>query len=299
MNPFDTPPSTPPVSLTPPAPESPRSGGRGRLALVAAVTAGVVGAGAIGIGQLVSADRPSVSEEPTDEPTETTIPDEPAEDETGDDRGVPTIEGEIVIDLGDGETLVIDLGEVAACLPDLDQLPDLDGFPDLEDLPDLGELDDLDDLDDLPFLDELPGLDGTTITITGPDGLEVVTLGDDGSVTITSEDGEVTVETDGDAGVGEIDVLGDIDLGDLDLGNLEDVFGEDALGDLEELLGEGLFEDLEEILGGDLFGEEALGEGPVGESDDLDQILGAIGGGALGELFGDLDDCLRGALDQG
>ena len=63
------------------------------------------------------------------------------------------------------------------------------------------------------------------MTVIGPDGLSVVELGDgDGSVTITQQDGEVTIDTEGSATVNELDeMLGAIELPDLGSLDLEQI----------------------------------------------------------------------------
>lgn len=247
------------------------------MVLVAALAAGAVGVTAVGLGQLASADRPSVSEEPV-EPTSAlveTTEDDTTNDEPAPDDGdeTPTIDGEIVIDPGDGEPFVVDLGAVTACLPDFGALPGLEAFPELEEFP---------EWDDFPAFEEFTEfeLDGTTITIVGPNGTEVVTLGEDGSVTITSEDGELSVETDGDATVDDL------------FGDLDELFDDEAFGDLDDLFGESLDE-----LFGDFFDEEFLEDL---EDLDLDEFFSFEEGseGDLGELFGDLDDCIRDALEE-
>ena len=119
MNPFDLPPSTPPVSTEPPDPSAPR---RGRMALVALASAGLLAGGVVGVSALVSADDPEL--EPAAEPIEA-APTGPDEDDTptDSDTGTPSIDGEIVIDTGDGDPIVLDIGELADI--DGDQLAEL------------------------------------------------------------------------------------------------------------------------------------------------------------------------------
>ncbi len=238
MNPFELPPIGDPVSVEAPHPERPR---RGRMAVVAVVTAGLIGGGIAGISQLASADQPDLAATAApDEPitAATTSPpddgdrdestsDEPASDEPRSDQPSVGRSGEIVLDDGDGDPIVIDLGDLAD--GDLGRLTECLGFPmfdfgigDLEsgewtpgELPNLDEF--LDEfLDDRPFdLPELDGewaggafdVDGGSVTVAGPDGVSVVDLGESGSVTITKEDGEVTISTDGDATVSQLDEL--------------------------------------------------------------------------------------------
>lgn len=254
MNPFDQPPTEPPVSLDPPGAAA--SGGhdgprRGRMALAALAAAGLVGGGIVVAGQFASADRPSLdAAETVDAPApEQSGDDEPApSDGDGRDGELPSIDGEIVIDDGDGQPLVLDLGRIAECLGPIfgghewsaEGLPPMPFDEQFEE-----RMQDF--LDELP-MDELEGLDdgvrifgsgGSTITVVGPDGVEIIDLGEgDATVTIEQSDGELTIETDGDATVAELpDVgqllpgLGELDLGELDLGELD--LGELDLGELD------------------------------------------------------------------
>lgn len=214
------------------------------MALVALATAGLVGGGIVVAGQLASADEPTLRTA-DDEPTTVESDDEArATDDGADDSSVEPGSGEVVIDLGD-------IGDVARCLglsfgdgegpfgprrgrlfdEDFEQRMEefLDGLPwdELGDLPgelggDLGAMGD----DGVRIF----GSGGSTITIVGPDGLQVIDLGDgDASVTIEQQDGELTVTTEGDASEVDLPDLGELlprrgehrDLGDLpDLGEL-------------------------------------------------------------------------------
>ena len=117
----------------------------------------------------------------------------PADSQAPDDTS--DLDGKIVIKIGDGDPIVIDLG-------DLGSLGGLAGGS--GDLGDLGKIEQC--IGDLPFdlnIDGGPGLDvfgsGGEITVTGPNGLSVLSFGDgDGSVTITKKDGEITISSDGD-----------------------------------------------------------------------------------------------------
>lgn len=261
MNPFDLPPLGDPVSFDPPLPSGPR---RGRMALVAVLTAGLIGGGIAGISQLASADRADLSASATatpDEPNDDTAPpattapsddvdgEEPTSDEP--EPSEPTLDtsGQIVLDDGDGDPIVIDLGDLAD--GDFGKLTECLGFPmfdfDIDvgglepgdwqpgDLPTLDEF-----LNDLPFdlgdiEGELGGLfdaDGGSVTVTGPDGVSVVDLGENGSVTVTKENGEVTISTAGDASVSDLaDVFGD--FGTVFEGGL---FDEEALNEFLDSL---------------------------------------------------------------
>ena len=151
---------------------------------------------------------------------------------------LPDVFGDLFGDV-DPQCLVDRLGDLTpADLPDFD----LDGLdlPFLDEL-DLGDLDldglDLGDLD----LGELGGewMEPHVIVFDG-DLPSFIDFGDgDGSVTITKTGDEITVTTDGDVTVEQLDAivdgvleglpeidpndfdLGDLDLGDLDLGDLD------------------------------------------------------------------------------
>lgn len=261
MNPFDQPPTEPPVSFHPPS--DPGRGGvegprRGRMALAALAAAGLVGGGIVVAGQFASADEPSlgtaaVLDEPVDEPAEEPV-EEPADDQGGD---APMIDGEIVIDDGDGDPLVLDLGRIGECVGPIlggegsGALPFDDEFQQrmeefLDDLPwdELG--------DGLPhdLLDDgvrIFGSGGSTITVVGPDGVEVIDLGDgDATVTIEQSDGGLTIETEGDVTVNELPDLGEMlpemfpDPGEMDsdrpeLGEMSELFPFD-LDEIESCL---------------------------------------------------------------
>lgn len=135
---------------------------------------------------------PPPAPEPSTPPTvpgDTEAPDAPAPDDTTD------LNGKIVIQIGDGDPIVIDLGDL---------LGDTGNNGDLGDLGDLGKIEQC--IGDLPFdlnIDGGPGLNvfgsGGQITVTGPNGLTVLDFGDgDGSVTITKKDGEITISSEGD-----------------------------------------------------------------------------------------------------
>ena len=244
MNPFDQPPSGAPVSSTPPSGPAHDGARRGRLALAALAAAGLVGGGVVVAGQFASADE---------RPTLTTV-DEPGADdgeepgsgaESGtDDRDGPRIDGRIVVDDGDGDPIVIDLGEVGACVgpilrggpfgpfgegqPDRPPRPfDEDFHRRMEEFLDGLELDGLGELDDDGV--RIFGSGGSMVTIVGPDGVEVIDLGDgDATVTIEQRDGELSVETDGDARVSELPDVRDL------LPNLRDLDRDEDRGERRE-----------------------------------------------------------------
>jgi hypothetical protein len=267
------PPSTPPVSLDPPG--GPAEGGpagprRGRMALVALATAGLVGGGIVVVGQFVAADGPTLRSAP-DESSSVTVDDDESEDSEDEPAGQPSdddgddgdgggISGEIVIDDGDGDPFVIDLGAMG---PVLDCLglsgPDGSIFGPHGDGPRRGPLFDDDFAERMEeFLDDLPvqewldlelgdlhgddgvrifGSGGSTVTVVGPDGVEVIDLGEgDATVTIEQTDGEIDVTTEGDAEVGELPDLGDMlpRLDELDPGELPDL-GKLLPFDLDEI----------------------------------------------------------------
>ena len=217
MSPFDQPPSSPPVSFDQP-PDGGRRRRRRRTAAVAAASVGLAAAGVVAVAQLASADDsdplPANAVAQVDEappvPAPTTVPDDEPDEPAGDDQ--------IVIRIGDEEPIVIDLGDLG--------LP-----PELGDLSELGELGELGDLQDLDFeqvqkclggslldldlgavpgsLPPLGGLDvfGDDVTLAGPDGVSVLDFGEgDGSVTIT-ENGELTITSEGDVDVQQLDEI--------------------------------------------------------------------------------------------
>jgi hypothetical protein len=294
MNPFDAPPSTPPVSLESPTdPPAPR---RGRMALVAVASTGLLAAGVIGVSALATADDPPL--EPVDaadaadsllaaavddDPGER---EEPAPDENdggdeGDDGGddtdgngdEPSLDGEIRIETGDGDPIVIDLGELGsldgdawerfrecADLPiwldgDLGgELGDLDlTLGDALDDPELeaqfdelfGEFESMFDDFDLDvwldgWLDDSGLLDGSILeqepgSILGGPGV----LADGGAVTVLGPDG-VTIIDLGD-GDGSVTITRDGDTGELTIttdGTATEQQLDDLFGELPEFDGE-------------------------------------------------------------
>jgi hypothetical protein len=183
----------------------------------------LIAAGVLAVSQLASDEATPVvnaaQETGTTPPTpapETTAPitvpaAEEAPDDTPDEAG--DLDGQIVIQIGDGEPIVLDLG-------DLGSLGDLAGGE--GDLGDFGKIEqclgdlvfDIDlDLDAAPGELSLPGLpglfgDGDDLTVAGPDGLSVLDFGDgDGSVTITKRDGEITITSEGDVQVDDLTAL--------------------------------------------------------------------------------------------
>lgn len=272
MNPFDLPPTGVPVDAPRPESEHRR---RGRTALIAIATVGLIGGGIAGVSQLASADRPDLAAGATDEPSDDTIAptddstdeassdeassdDGRSDDQTSDDSnptdesdesGEPasdpddTREGQIVLDDGDGDPVVIDLGDVD--LGRIGELTECLGLPAFDVRP--GEFTpafpedfpfDLGELGEFDWPVDLDGfdLDGGSVTVVGPDGVSVVDLGENGSVTVTSDNGEITVSTDGDATVSELDdLVGDIGSL-LERGGLDGIFGDEAFDDLLESL---------------------------------------------------------------
>jgi hypothetical protein len=294
MNPFDLPPSGAPFSVDAPEP-TPDSGPdrprRGRTALVAVLTLGLVGGGVAGVSQFASADRPDLAVAAQDEPTDDTVApaddeatdeaatDESTDDGTPQDEAEPTRDGEIVIDTGDGAPVVIDLGdldvgragELAECigLPSFDADGRFGEFTPGDWAPGERPLDLEELLADLPFdLDALEELErdwateigdigdlaGGSVTVVGPDGVSVVDLGENGSVTVTTDDGELTVSTEGDATVSELD----------------DLFGE--FGSIFERGSAGLDDELFH----DLLDDELFHDLPGFESIDPDAVQSCI-----------------------
>ena len=246
MGAFDLPPSTPPVSFDPP--RAPERRSAGRTAIVAAASVALIAAGVLAVAQLASDEdspvvnaaqetgtTPPTPAPETTAPAPTTVPAaEEAPDDTPDEAG--DLDGQIVIQLGDGEPIVLDLG-------DLGSLGDLAGGE--GDLGDFGKIEqclgdfafDIDlDLDAAPGELSLPGLfgDGDDLTVAGPDGLSVLDFGDgDGSVTITKQDGEITITSEGDVQVDDLAALDAPALGSLPpLPDFDEIYEclEDATG---------------------------------------------------------------------
>jgi hypothetical protein len=289
-DPFDVAPTSPPVSTDPPlipssTPPGPR---RGRMVMGAVAVVGLLGAGVFGVSQLAGADQSAAvgaTDDTVDQPTGDTGEDtaedtgEDTAEDAGDDSGEDTadqpadetaesddtagddgVDGEITIDTGDGDPIVIDLGELDRSLEEFQEctgLPDLgsrldagpwaDGRLD-EVFGDLGgsleewfsEIEDDLQVPDLSGGDVTFGADGNQITVLGPDGVTVIDLGEgDSSVTITQEDGEIDISTDGDATVQDLSsIFEELDTGEFELPPLED---------LQELIPEDLFEQLPDL----------------------------------------------------
>jgi hypothetical protein len=239
MNPFEMPPSGSPVSFETPtenvAAPPPTGRNRGRMALVAFVTAGLIGGGLVGVSALASADRPEAEDAastalgtvpddtaPDDPPTDDTAPDDTAPDDTapddrdpdGDDESSddPWVSGKIELDLGDGDPIVIDLDaldeDTVRRLTECIGLPSFDFSLDRPVSPRMPNLDDVfEDFEWPDDLDDMHVIDAGRVTVTGPDGVSVVDLGESGSVTITNGDDGISIETSGDATVSELDGL--------------------------------------------------------------------------------------------
>ena len=284
MNPFDTPPSGDPLSHEPPT-SSERSGpGRGRMVLVAVLTAGLIGGGVAAVSQFASADEPGLGAAP-DEPADETIP--PADDDTDPEEPAES-DGDIIIDLGEGEPIVIDLGDVEG---DLERLSECVGLP-MFDVGEFemgawepGELPNFEEFfENLPFdLEALEDLEGQfggfdefgvfeddgSVTVAGPDGVSVIDLGENGSVTVTKSDGEISVETGGDATVTELEEL----AGEFE-GMLDDFFADGEFeGMLDDLFDEGQIDEFLESLPNVEAGEfEPID--PEAVQSCLDEVLG-------------------------
>ena len=228
MGPFDLPPSTPPVSFDPP-PNSPGRRSTGRTAAVLAASVALVTAGVLAVAQFASGGDAGVanaqesdasgSTPPTPAlettPAPSTVPPDDAAPDDGrapDDAPDDTadLDGRIVIQIGDGDPIVLDLGDLGS----LGEIAsgDLGG---LGDLGDLGKIEEClggfaFDIEAAPGEFALPGLpglfgDGDDLTVAGPDGLSVLDFGDgDGSVTITKQDGEITITSEGDVQVDDL-----------------------------------------------------------------------------------------------
>jgi hypothetical protein len=245
MNPFEMPPSGSPVSFEMPAHASPPPAGRnrGRMALVAVVTAGLIGGGILGVSALASADRPEAEDAastvpddgapddtapapddsaPDDSAPEDSVPDDASTDDTapddsdhgGEDEGTddPWMSGTIELDLGDGDPIVIDLDaldeEAVRRLTECIGLPSFDFSLDRPASPRIPNLDDL--LEEFEWPEdrgEPHVIDRGSVTVAGPDGVSVIDLGESGSVTVTKDGDDISIEASGDATVSDLDEL--------------------------------------------------------------------------------------------
>lgn len=317
MNPFDMPPSGSPVPMPEPETAAPAPR-RGRMALVALLAAGLVAGGIAGVSQLASADQPELAtaapddSEGSDEllPSDDESTDDVDNDDAGTDDGDVSVDGEIVIDMGGDEPIVLDLGEIEG---DVSQLTECIGLPafefdldgDVGDFGGFGEWDpetfDLEELFGDEFFEQLPALDelfgefdvdgefgtfedfGGSITVTGPDGVSVIDLGEGGSVTITKNGDELTIESTGDANVQELDDLfGDFGavldgelFGDEFFEEFSTIFEEFGLDDFDlEEFDEGAFDEFVEGLPALDELPELEGLDPAAIESCIDEVLG-------------------------
>jgi hypothetical protein len=147
MNPFDGPPSSPPVSfdrppgpptepVASPAPSPGPEPRRGRMVVGVFAAAVLLGAAAFGVSELASADDdPEPADDPDAAGTDESSTDASADDDTdrtpSDDPGSSFhADGELRLDLGDGEPIIIDLDDID---PEaLHEFTDCIGLPGLE-----------------------------------------------------------------------------------------------------------------------------------------------------------------------
>jgi hypothetical protein len=182
------------------------------MALVALASAGITAGGVVAVGQFATADRPTGGEVVAAQPVSTeaigTVPPATAPlPEPGD--------GTITVQVGDGEPITVDLGDlgvfggaddfgpIGECLGrlfdfefDIDVEPN--GGMDLQvgDLPPLS----------IPPLGDVFG--GGHVTVIDDDGMTIADFGDgDGSVTITKQGDTITVTSEGDVTVQALDDL--------------------------------------------------------------------------------------------
>ncbi len=240
---------------------------------------GLLGAGVAVAGQIGSDDQQGVAAaavKPPGAAPQKIVQDETVSDDNPPDATVPVTtvngrstdaSGRIELDVGDGDPIVVELDEFDDAV--VGKLGECLGLPSFElhvgdgplrpgDLPD-----DLDTwLDDVlsewdvqvgtnhegdlgSTFDDLFAEFGVTpdgqVTVTGPDGVSVIDIGEDGSVTISRNGDDITIETTGDATVS--------DLGDLvdDLGTL---FGDQFDPDGELNLDDDLQRRIDEMLEG-------------------------------------------------
>ena len=184
-----------------------------------AASVALVAAGVLAVAQFASSDdAPVANAAQEDAQTPPTPAPATTPQSTSPDAAPPTtapagdtspqsddLDGQIVIQVGDGEPIVIDLGELGALGGGLGDLGSIEQC--------IGEFPFDIDLDAATGSLGLPGFeifgDGETVTVTGPDGLSVLTFGEgDGSVTISKNDGELTISSDGDV---QVDDLGALD----------------------------------------------------------------------------------------
>jgi hypothetical protein len=204
MGPFDLPPSTPPVSFQPPEPHRPARRSSGRTAAVLAASVALVGAGVLAIALFAwHDDSPAANaaqEDGTTPPTpapETAPPTAAPQTAPATTAPAGDLSGKIVIQIGDGDPIVIDLNDLGA-------LGGSGGLGDLGNIEQcIGDLPFNIDLNAAPGDAGLPSFDvfgnGDTVTVTGPNGVSLLTFGDgDGSITITKKDGEISISSDGD-----------------------------------------------------------------------------------------------------
>src|SRR4051812_4787289 len=121
MGPFDLPPSTPPVSFEPPQHHGRGRRARGRTAVLVGASVALIGAGVLAIAQFASNDDSSVAnaaqEAGTTPPTPAPVTAPPTvAPNTAPATTAPAgdTSGKIVIRIGDGDPIVIDLGDLGA-----------------------------------------------------------------------------------------------------------------------------------------------------------------------------------------
>ena len=117
-------------------------------------------------------------------PTE--APDAQAPDDTTD------LDGKIVIDIGDGDPIVIDLGDLGSLRRRQDLAISASSSS-------ASVICRSTSISMVGRALDVFGSSATQITVTGPNGLTVLDFGEgDGSVTITKKDGELTISSEGD-----------------------------------------------------------------------------------------------------
>jgi hypothetical protein len=189
------------------------------MALVALASAGITAGGVVAVGQFATADRPTGGDVVAAQPVSTeaigTVPPATAPTPEPGDGGEPVVTGDgtITVQVGDGEPITVDLGDlgvfggtddfgpIGECLG---QLFDFEFDVDVEPNGDV-RVGDLPPLSIPPFGDVFGG---GHVAVIDDGGMTVADFGDgDGSITITKQGDTITVTSEGDVTVQDLDDL--------------------------------------------------------------------------------------------